>query len=129
MCIFCSIINGELPSNIVYQDDKVIAILDLAQVTKGHTLVMPKKHYDNIFDVDEETLKQMIVVCKKLSKQLVDNLHADGLNIVNNNGQQAGQAIEHIHFHLIPRYKDDDYLIKGQEHKYDLKEVSQIVKG
>ena len=59
----------------------------------------------------------------------MDNLHADGLNIVNNNGQQAGQAIEHIHFHLIPRYKDDDYLIKGQEHKYDLKEVLQIVKG
>ncbi len=129
MCVFCQIVNGELPTNLVYEDDKVIAILDLAQATKGHTLVLPKKHYDNIYDVDEETLKQMIVVSKKLSKQIVDNMHADGLNIVNNNGDAAGQAIKHIHFHLIPRYNDDDYLIRGQNHEYDLKEILAQIKG
>lgn len=123
MCVFCSIIKGELPANIVYQDDTVIAILDIAQATKGHTLVIPKKHYENIYDVDEETLKHMIVVSKRLSAQIVNKLHADGLNIVNNNGDAAGQAIKHIHFHLLPRYDGDDYILKGTEHNYDLKEI------
>ncbi|MGI6581830.1 MAG: HIT family protein [Erysipelotrichaceae bacterium] len=123
MCVFCSIIKGDIPTNLVYEDDVVMAILDISQATKGHTLVIPKKHYVNIYDVEEETLKHMIAVCKKMAILLTDRLNADGCNIVSNNNEAAGQAVGHIHFHVIPRYVGDDYYIRGQVHDYDLKEI------
>ncbi|NLZ75216.1 MAG: HIT family protein [Erysipelotrichia bacterium] len=128
MCVFCSIIKGDIPTNLVYEDDVVMAILDISQATKGHTLIIPKKHYVNIYDVEEETLKHMIVVSKKIAILLTDKLNADGCNIVSNNNEAAGQAIGHIHFHVIPRYVDDDYYIRGQVHDYDLKEILAQIK-
>ncbi|MGI6608593.1 MAG: HIT family protein [Erysipelotrichaceae bacterium] len=128
MCIFCSIVKGELPTNLVYEDDIVMAILDLSQATRGHTLVIPKKHFVNIYDVDEETVKHMIAVCKKMAILLTDKLYADGCNIVSNNNEVAGQAVRHIHFHVIPRYANDDYYIRGQSHDYDLKEILSEIK-
>ncbi len=129
MCVFCSIIKGDLPTNIVYEDDIVMAILDTSQATRGHTLVIPKKHFVNIYDVDEETLKHMAVICKKVATLLTEKLKADGCNIVSNNNKEAGQAIFHIHFHVIPRYVNDDYYIRGQVHDYDLKEVLAEILG
>ena len=123
MCIFCSIVKGEIPSQIVYQDETTMAILDISQATKGHTLVIPKKHFDNFLDVDDQTLAHMITVSQKVGKKLVKNLNADGINVVNNCNEAAGQAVMHLHIHLIPRYYGDDYLMKGTAHDYNLDEV------
>ncbi len=111
MCIFCKIINNEIPSYKVYEDEDVLAILDIAQVTKGHTLVMPKKHYDNILDCDPEVLKKVISVTQKLANELKGKLDAPGLNILSNCGEVAGQSVDHLHFHIIPRYSDKDAMI------------------
>lgn len=118
-CIFCKIINKEIPSKIVYEDDLVIAILDLSQATYGHTLVMPKKHYANIYEIDDDTLAHLIKVVKELAIKLKNKLHADGINILNNNAEAAGQTIMHYHIHILPRYKNDDLNISFTDHSKD----------
>lgn len=118
-CIFCKIINKEIPSKIVYEDDLVIAILDLSQATYGHTLVMPKKHYANIYEIDDDTLAHLIKVVKELAIKLKNKLHADGINILNNNDEAAGQTVMHYHIHILPRYKNDDLNINFTDHSKD----------
>lgn len=118
-CIFCKIINKEIPSKIVYEDDLVIAILDLSQATYGHTLVMPKKHYANIYEIDNDTLAHLIKVVKELAIKLKNKLHADGINILNNNDEASGQTIMHYHIHILPRYKNDDLNISFTDHSKD----------
>ena len=118
-CIFCKIINKEIPSKIVYEDDLVIAILDLSQATYGHTLVMPKKHYANIYEIDDDTLAHLIKVVKKLAIKLKNKLHADGINILNNNDEAARQTVMHYHIHILPRYKNDDLNINFTDHSKD----------
>lgn len=118
-CIFCKIINKEIPSKIIYEDDLVIAILDLSQATYGHTLVMPKKHYANIYEIDNDTLAHLIKVVKELAIKLKNKLHADGINILNNNDEAAGQTIMHYHIHILPRYKNDDLNINFTDHSKD----------
>ena len=108
MCVFCEIIAGNIPSSKVYEDDEVLAILDLSQVTRGHTLVMPKKHYANILEADEETTAACMKVVSRLSRQIVRNTGAIGLNVLNNCGAIAGQSVDHLHFHIIPRYDSSD---------------------
>lgn len=115
-CIFCKIINKEIPSKIVYEDDLVIAILDLSQATYGHTLVMPKKHYANIYEIDEDTLAHLIKVVKELALKLKTKLKAAGINILNNNEEAAGQTIMHYHMHILPRYENDDLKISFTDH-------------
>lgn len=106
-CIFCKISNKEIPSNVIYEDDLCIAFLDLSQATDGHTLVIPKKHFVNFLDIDDDTLAHLIVVSKKLANILMDKLEADGINILSNAGNYAGQVVMHFHLHIIPRYKND----------------------
>ena len=106
-CIFCKIANGVVPSKTVYEDENFRVILDLGPATKGHALILPKEHYANLFELPEETAAAAMKVAKKLSAQMVENLGADGLNLVQNNGEVAGQTVKHFHLHLIPRYKDD----------------------
>ncbi len=120
MCLFCKIINGEIPTNKVYEDDDVLAILDISQAGKGHTLVMPKKHYANLYDCDEETLKKLITTVQKLAVHITTKLDAPGCNILQNNNEAAGQSIPHLHFHIIPRYEGDDLTIEMKEHETDL---------
>lgn len=108
MCVFCDIINKKIPSKVVYEDDKVIAILDLSQLTYGHTLVMPKKHIDNFLEADPETVSYCALVTQKLARQIVKNTGAKGANIVTNAGAAAGQSVNHLHFHIIPRYDEND---------------------
>lgn len=115
-CIFCKIVNHEIPSKVVYEDDLVIAILDLSQATYGHTLVMPKKHYANLFEIDEKTYLHLMKVVKELAAQLKKNLNASGVNILNNNGEAAGQTIMHYHVHILPRYENDDLTLKFTDH-------------
>ncbi|MCR5209612.1 MAG: HIT family protein [Lachnospiraceae bacterium] len=106
-CIFCKIANGEIPSKTIFEDDEFRVILDLGPATRGHALILPKEHYSNIFELPEETAGKAMKLAKKLGEQMVNNLHADGLNLVQNNGETAGQTVKHFHLHLIPRYKDD----------------------
>lgn len=106
-CIFCKIANGEIPSKTVYEDEMFRAILDLGPATKGHTLILPKEHADNLFELSEETAKAVLPVAKKIAAKLQANLKCDGLNLVQNNGEVAGQTVMHFHLHMIPRYEGD----------------------
>ncbi|MBI4779547.1 HIT family protein, partial [Candidatus Falkowbacteria bacterium] len=99
-CIFCKIIAGEIPSYKVYEDDRILAILDINPVNPGHTLVVPKKHFVNIEEADEETLCQVIKTVKKVGFSLKNNLGAPGYNVQVNNDPVAGQAVPHLHFHI-----------------------------
>ncbi len=107
--IFDKIIQGEIPSYKVYEDDDVLAFLDISQVTPGHTLLVPKKHVDNIFDYDDETAKKVLLTLPKLARAIkATNPKITGMNISSNNGVSAGQTVMHSHWHLIPRYDDDN---------------------
>lgn len=106
-CIFCKIANGEIPAATVYEDEEFRAILDLGPAAKGHTLILPKKHAANLFELPDETAAKAFVLAKKLGTCLKEKLNADGLNVVQNNGETAGQTVFHFHMHLIPRYKED----------------------
>jgi histidine triad (HIT) family protein len=106
-CLFCKIIKKEIPANIVYEDKNVIAFLDLFPIHPGHTLVLPKKHYLNIFDAPSAELEKCMKVIKKLSLPVAKATGAHGINIGQNNEKAAGQAIMHLHFHIIPRYNND----------------------
>ncbi|MDR1782613.1 MAG: HIT family protein [Bacilli bacterium] len=107
-CIFCKIVNGEIPSYKVYEDNDFLAFLDISQVTKGHTLVIPKKHYQDIHEIDVETMSNLYKVVHQLANDITSKTKAKGVNILNNNGLVAGQTVFHFHVHIIPRYDDND---------------------
>lgn len=108
MCIFCKIINKEIPSYTIYEDECVFAFLDISQVTRGHVLVVPKQHYDNMLVCDEETLAHLVVVAKTLANRIMERTGAAGMNVLSNVHEVAGQSVHHFHMHLIPRYGEDD---------------------
>ena len=130
MCIFCSIVNKEIPSSCIYEDDQVMAFLDLSQVTKGHTLLVPKKHYDNLLECDYETLAHLIQVVKMLAVRISERLNAQGVNVLNNTHEAAGQTVNHLHFHIIPRYSENDAVVIqfNESEKQDLDELVKILK-
>lgn len=105
--IFTKIINKEIPAHIVYEDDMVIAFLDIAQANPGHTLVVPKECYANIYELTDNIIAHIAKVCVKLARAIKDCFNCEGMNILNNNGEAAGQSVFHYHVHLIPRYKND----------------------
>lgn len=107
-CIFCKIIQGEIPSAKVYEDEEIYAFLDISQVTKGHTLIIPKKHVENIYETNEEIASSLFARVPKIANALKKAYHPAGINILNNNGKAAGQSVFHIHIHLIPRYDESD---------------------
>ena len=107
-CIFCKIANGEIPSSTIYEDDMFRVILDLSPATKGHALIIPKNHMANIFETDESTAGKVFVLASRIAKAMKEALHCDGLNIVQNNGEIAGQTVFHFHMHIIPRYEGDN---------------------
>lgn len=106
-CIFCKIANGEIPSATLYEDPDFRVILDLNPASKGHALVLPKEHYANVFELPEDLAGKAFVVAKKVASRLSEGLGAIGFNIVQNNGEPAGQTVFHFHIHLIPRYEGD----------------------
>ena len=130
-CIFCKIVNGEVPSHKVWEDQNVLAFLDLNASTRGHTLVIPKKHHENIFDISEEEMANIGVGAKKVADLLKKNLNCDGINLVNSNGEVAQQEIMHYHIHVIPRYQGENYKIKfGSEFKdEDLQKTAKEIRG
>lgn len=130
MCIFCQIINNEIPSKKIYEDEDILAILDISQTTYGHTLVMPKKHYKNILEAPKETLHKVIDVTQDLTKQIELNLKANGFNHMVNTNPVAGQSVEHLHFHIIPRYDEKDGIkIQVSNNSYDLDEIQKRIVG
>lgn len=106
-CIFCKIANGEIPSKTLYEDEMFRVILDLSPATRGHALILPKEHADNLFELPEEYASKVMVVAKTMALSMKAKLGCDGLNLVQNNGEAAGQTVSHFHLHMIPRYKDD----------------------
>ncbi len=131
-CIFCKIANGEIPSKAIYEDDDFKVILDLGPATKGHALILPKEHAANLFELPDETASKVLVLAKKLGAQMKENLKADGMNLVQNNGEVAGQTVHHFHMHLIPRYENDGQKIlwnPGEMTQDELEEIKNIIIG
>ena len=110
-CIFCKIASGEIPSNKVYEDDTCVAILDVCPVAKGHTLVIPKKHAQDLFALSETEASEIMKRVHHVAGLLREKLRPDGLNLMQNNGEAAGQTVMHFHMHAIPRFADDDIKI------------------
>lgn len=106
-CIFCKIANGEIPSATLYEDEDFRVILDLGPASKGHALILPKVHSANIYELPDETAGKVMILAKHMASKLTEALGCDGFNIVQNNGEIAGQTVFHFHMHLIPRYKGD----------------------
>ena len=107
-CIFCKIAGGDIPSATLYEDDDFRVILDLGPATKGHALILPKQHYANLYELDDSVASKVLVLAKKMITKMTDILGCDGYNIVQNNGEAAGQTVFHFHMHLIPRSKGDE---------------------
>ncbi len=118
-CIFCKLANGIIPTNSIYEDEDFNVILDMAPAAKGHALILPKEHADNLYELPDETAAKVLVLAKKLAKTMTEKLNCDGFNVVQNNGSVAGQTVFHFHMHLIPRYDTD-----GQNINWDPREVS-----
>jgi len=114
-CIFCKILNGEVPSYKLYEDENVLVFLDITQGTKGHTLIIPKKHVKNVYELDEKTAANIFSVVPKISNALKIAFNPIGLNILNNNDQPL-QSVFHFHIHLIPRYKNDGMKLSTENH-------------
>ncbi len=130
MCIFCDIINKKIPCYKIYEDDNCLAFLDISNDANGHTLVIPKKHYENILDVEQETLNHVINCVKKIAKHYVDNCGAKGVNILNANGKDAEQTVFHLHFHILPRFENDGFSAfpKLDKNKQTLEELQNKLK-
>jgi len=131
-CVFCRIAHGEIPSVSIYEDDKIIAFMDINPAAKGHTLVTLKNHYERLSEVPWEELSLLIAAVQKLSKVVSEAAQAPGFNVLLNNGKEAGQVIPHVHFHIIPRKGNDclDFSWKpGKAGKKELEEFSEIVRA
>lgn len=131
-CIFCKIINGEIPSAKVFENEHVLAFLDISQVTKGHTLVIPKQHHENIFDMNADTAKNLFEAVPQIANAIKNDLEPLGMNILQNSGKDAGQEVFHFHMHLIPRYgKGDGFgaVWKTHNSEYTPQDLQEIAKG
>ena len=127
-CIFCKIANGEIPSKTLHEDENFRVILDLSPATKGHALILPKEHYDNLSELPEDTAAGVMKLAKKMSAVMTEKLQADGFNLVQNNGETAGQTVMHFHMHLIPRYEEDGQRIGWEPGEVTQEELDEIKK-
>lgn len=126
-CTFCKIVKGEIPSIKVWEDEKHIAFLDITPATKGHTLVIPKEHFENIFEIPETDFESIMGVVKKIASLVKEKLNADGMNILNSNNPVAQQEIPHFHIHLIPRYNGSNFKIElKNKTKINQEELNKI---
>lgn len=129
-CIFCKIANGEIPSKTLYEDEQFRVILDLGPATKGHALILPKDHFANLYELPDETAAKVMQLAKKMATQMTEKLGCDGFNLVQNNGETAGQTVFHFHLHLIPRYENDGQKIgwiPGSPSQEELEEIKNTI--
>lgn len=117
-CIFCKIISGEINSYCIYEDDLVMAFLDINPESNGHTLLVPKTHYQDLYDIDEEKLNHLMICAKKISSLITDKLHCDGITLMQNNG--LSQDVKHFHLHIKPCYTE-------KQNKIDLEEIKRML--
>ena len=130
-CIFCKIANGEIPSRTLKENDMFRVVLDVAPATKGHALILPKEHYRNLYDLPENTAAEVMKLAKETALEMKEKLSCDGVNIVQNNEETAGQTVFHFHMHIIPRYKEDKQVIgwkPGQPEADELDAIEKIWK-
>jgi len=126
-CVFCKIINGELPSQKVYQNDNIVAFLDIEPVNKGHTLIVTRRHYSSLLDVPDAELGEILQIAKRIAQALKDEFGYQAFNIHHSNGKVAGQDIEHVHFHVWPRLPDDQVeLLFPIEVEYEQGEIQEV---
>jgi len=127
-CIFCKLANGDIPTNSIYEDEDFNVILDVSPATKGHALVLPKQHYANIYEIDADVLAKAVKVGQKVIKHVTPILGCDGYNLLQNNGEVAGQTIFHFHLHLIPRYKEgnDETLLACKPGEMEAEELASL---
>ncbi len=118
-CIFCKIVVGSIPSVKLYEDSQVLAFMDIGPIIKGHALVIPKTHYDPITETPDAVLASLIAVVRRIARAQINGLEADGINVTQANGRCAGQAVPHLHFHVIPRFNRDGHHWNWDAKKYD----------
>lgn len=118
-CIFCQIVKGTIPSSKVYEDEEVLAFLDIGPVVKGHTLVIPKSHHNPMMETPAEVLCKVITIAQRIARAQTRGLQADGISLSQANGRAAGQVVPHIHFHVIPRFEADGFHGNWVPRKYD----------
>lgn len=123
-CIFCRIVKGEIPSTKVFENENVVAFLDISPINKGHCLVVPKKHHETFNDVPEKLLKELVLASQKISKAVEKAVDAEGYNILVSNKKVAGQDVFHFHLHVIPRYADDGFGFQWPHKKYEEGEMN-----
>lgn len=113
-CIFCKLANGDIPTNTVYEDEDFRVILDASPAAKGHALILPKEHYRDLYEIEDEVLAKAAKLAKRVVCHEKDVLGCDGYNLVQNNGEAAGQTVFHFHMHLIPRYEGEAKIVAWQ---------------
>lgn len=129
-CIFCKLANGDIPTNTIYEDNDFRVFLDAAPATKGHCLIVPKEHFDNLEELSDDVASKVFPLAKKMMKLLKEKLGWDGFNVVQNNGEVAGQTVFHFHTHLIPRYIDDGQILNmkpSSPKEGELEEVLNLI--
>ena len=130
-CIFCKIANGEIPSKTIEENGMFRVVLDVGPATKGHALILPKDHYSNLYELPEEVAAEALKLAKKVALKMKERLHCDGVNLVQNNEEAAGQTVFHFHMHVIPRYKEDGQVIgwkPGTPTGEELEAVCELLK-
>lgn len=125
-CIFCKIIAGEIPSATVYEDEDFKVIMDIFPAAKGHVIILAKNHCANLFELDDETAAKALLVARKVAKAMQAELNCDGINLLQNNGEAAGQTVFHFHMHLIPRFIGDQVKMTWTQGKYEEGEAATL---
>jgi histidine triad (HIT) family protein len=128
-CIFCKIIAGEIPSATIYEDEDFKVIMDISPAAKGHAVILPKRHCATLFELDDTTAGKALTVARKVAAAIKEEFQCDGINLLQNNGEAAGQTVFHFHIHLIPRYKSDAVNISWPQGKYGEGEIAEVAKA
>lgn len=127
-CVFCKIVEGQIPSNLIYSDEHIFAFLDINPANKGHTIIIPRKHYETFNEIPASELGHLFEIVQKISEAMEKNLKAGGYNVLSSNKRPAGQEIDHVHIHVIPRYKGDEMQVRmGWTYKkYEGNEIKEV---
>ena len=125
-CLLCKLANGVFETNKIYEDDEFTVILDAGPANRGHSLIIPKEHYANVYELPEDIAGRAFILAKKIAGHMTDVLNCDGFNIVQNNGEAAGQTVFHFHMHLIPRFRGDGAMIQWKPGKPDEEEQKKL---
>jgi histidine triad (HIT) family protein len=125
-CIFCKIIAGEIPSAAIYEDEDFKVIMDIFPAAKGHAIIIPKKHCADLYELEDDTAAKALLVARKIAKAMKAELNCDGINLLQNNGEAAGQSVFHFHIHLIPRYKNDTVKMSWTQGSYQEGEAAAL---